>query len=232
MAAFASRMQVAAPSPASCWSSRGRVQTKTAARCACSRRSGARVLARELWPPPCPRRRTASAPRPAVATRSTSSALEPTNPTGPAVLREAGRPAKTARERLADFLDDSAAMPTIATGPTRGDLAALPASALRRDFAAPRFYGHAACGGCRSAPARDVDKFLCELGWREFSYHLLFNYPDLAREEFQRDSTRFAGASDDGCAARRGSAARPAIRSSTPACANSGRPAGCTTACA
>ena len=33
---------------------------------------------------------------------------------------------------------------------------------------------------------RDADKLRAELGWREFSYHLLHHYPDLARENFQR----------------------------------------------
>ncbi|KAF0123986.1 MAG: deoxyribodipyrimidine photo-lyase [Xanthobacteraceae bacterium] len=32
---------------------------------------------------------------------------------------------------------------------------------------------------------RDVTKFLAELGWREFSYHLLFHWPDLAERNFQ-----------------------------------------------
>ena len=32
---------------------------------------------------------------------------------------------------------------------------------------------------------RDADKFLSELGWREFSYHLLFHNPDLAERNFQ-----------------------------------------------
>ncbi|MDP3545418.1 MAG: deoxyribodipyrimidine photo-lyase, partial [Phreatobacter sp.] len=32
---------------------------------------------------------------------------------------------------------------------------------------------------------RDVAKFLAEVGWREFSYHLLFHWPDLAESSFQ-----------------------------------------------
>ncbi len=32
---------------------------------------------------------------------------------------------------------------------------------------------------------RDVAKFLAEVGWREFSYHLLFHWPDLAERNFQ-----------------------------------------------
>jgi deoxyribodipyrimidine photo-lyase len=32
---------------------------------------------------------------------------------------------------------------------------------------------------------RDLEKFLAEIGWREFAYHLLFHYPDLARTNYQ-----------------------------------------------
>ncbi|MBX3532100.1 MAG: deoxyribodipyrimidine photo-lyase [Rhizobiaceae bacterium] len=35
------------------------------------------------------------------------------------------------------------------------------------------------------APAVDKSKFLAELGWREFSWHLLFHFPDLASQNFQ-----------------------------------------------
>jgi deoxyribodipyrimidine photo-lyase len=36
------------------------------------------------------------------------------------------------------------------------------------------------------ARGRDADKLRAELGWREFSYHLLHHYPDLGRQNFQR----------------------------------------------
>ncbi len=35
------------------------------------------------------------------------------------------------------------------------------------------------------APADQVDKFLSELGWREFNHHLLFHWPDLPTENFK-----------------------------------------------
>lgn len=40
------------------------------------------------------------------------------------------------------------------------------------------------------APGADVEKFVSELYWREFSYHLLFHFPDLALVNFNR---RFDG---------------------------------------
>ncbi len=36
------------------------------------------------------------------------------------------------------------------------------------------------------ARGRDVEKYRAELGWREFSYHLLHHFPDLPRVNFQR----------------------------------------------
>ena len=54
----------------------------------------------------------------------------------------------------------------------------------------PRQVWHAAARAAEdgTAPHGDVEKFLSELGWREFSYHLLFHHPDLATANFD---TRF-----------------------------------------
>lgn len=35
------------------------------------------------------------------------------------------------------------------------------------------------------ANMRQLDKFLAELGWREFNYHVLYHHPDLAERNFQ-----------------------------------------------
>ncbi len=51
----------------------------------------------------------------------------------------------------------------------------------RQIFAAVR---HAQDSG--EANPRGADKFLAELGWREFSYHLLHQQPDLATRNFQQ----------------------------------------------
>lgn len=37
------------------------------------------------------------------------------------------------------------------------------------------------------APARDVQKFLSEVAWREFSYHLLYHDPEMARLSWRRE---------------------------------------------
>ncbi len=48
---------------------------------------------------------------------------------------------------------------------------------------------HAAQTAVRSqgspANTRQLDKFLTELGWREFNYHILYHHPDLAERNFQ-----------------------------------------------
>ena len=43
----------------------------------------------------------------------------------------------------------------------------------------------AVASGASNASRADLDKFFSELGWREFSYHLLFHHPDLATRNFQ-----------------------------------------------
>ena len=46
-------------------------------------------------------------------------------------------------------------------------------------------------------PSPDVDRFLSELGWREFSHHLLYNEPTLAEKNLQQKFDRFPWISDD-----------------------------------
>jgi len=44
---------------------------------------------------------------------------------------------------------------------------------------------NAVAPGMSEASEKDLEKFLAEIGWREFSYHLLYYNPDLARENLQ-----------------------------------------------
>ncbi len=57
--------------------------------------------------------------------------------------------------------------------------------------------GHA---GDPPPPQRSVDKFLAELGWREFSWHLLFHQDDLATRNFQPRFDAFRWAEPDATA--------------------------------
>ena len=45
--------------------------------------------------------------------------------------------------------------------------------------------------GKSGAPEADIDHFRSELGWREFSYYLLYHFPDLPRVNFQKKFDRF-----------------------------------------
>ncbi len=53
----------------------------------------------------------------------------------------------------------------------------------------PRQVWHAVQG--RSLPREQVDKFLSELGWREFSYHLLHHFPEIPEKAFKAQFEEF-----------------------------------------
>ena len=40
---------------------------------------------------------------------------------------------------------------------------------------------------------QDTDTFLSEMGWREFSYYLLFYFPDLPKKIYKRNLINFLG---------------------------------------
>ena len=50
--------------------------------------------------------------------------------------------------------------------------------------------------GETKAGAKDAEKFFSELGWREFAYHLLFHYPDLATANYQKKFDAFPWVAD------------------------------------
>ena len=80
-------------------------------------------------------------------------------------------------------------------------------------------------------PGQGRDKFLSELGWREFSHHLLAYNPEMGTCNLRPSFDRMPWRQRARGSPTAGSAARPATRSSTPGCANSGPRAGCTTGC-
>jgi deoxyribodipyrimidine photo-lyase len=112
--------------------------------------------------------------------------LEPTRPDWAGGLRaEWTRGEAGGRQRLAAFL--SHGMDGYAEGRNRPDLPSTSKLSphLRFGEISVRQCWHAAVqahesGESRASPA-DLDTFLKELGWREFSYHLLHHNPDLAR---------------------------------------------------
>jgi len=141
-------------------------------------------------PTPAPRKLKA-APWPAGAPRPITLdalGLLPRKPDWAGGLRAAWTPGETgAKARLADFLDVG-----IASYASHRDRPDIPATSrlsphLRFGEISPRQAFAAARHACDAgqASARDVEKFVAELGWREFSYHLLFHNPELARKNFQ-----------------------------------------------
>jgi deoxyribodipyrimidine photo-lyase len=49
----------------------------------------------------------------------------------------------------------------------------------------------------RKVPADDIEHFRSELGWREFSYNLLYHFPELPLENLQRKFNRFPWRDDE-----------------------------------
>lgn len=58
----------------------------------------------------------------------------------------------------------------------------------------PHQIWHAALGS--KAPAHEIDSFLRQLGWREFSYNLLYHFPTLPEKNFQSKFDGFSWLSD------------------------------------
>jgi deoxyribodipyrimidine photo-lyase len=110
-------------------------------------------------------------------------------------LRESWSPGEAgARQTLATFLDD--AIKGYGEGRNRPDRPSTSRLSphLRFGEIGPRQVWHAAeqarLDGRADGP--DVGKFGSELGWREFSYHLLFHNPDLRTRNFQPRFDSFA----------------------------------------
>ncbi|MBY0381415.1 MAG: DNA photolyase family protein [Xanthobacteraceae bacterium] len=114
--------------------------------------------------------------------------LEPSKPDWATGFREAWSPGENgAQQRLHDFLDGP--IKGYATDRDRpdGDHTSGLSPHLRFGEISPRQVFHAAKFAAERQPAlaRDIDKFLSELGWREFCRHLLFDNPDIDTRNLQ-----------------------------------------------
>ncbi|MBL8569784.1 MAG: deoxyribodipyrimidine photo-lyase [Phreatobacter sp.] len=90
-----------------------------------------------------------------------------------------------AKERLADFLDED--LPHYTGDRDRPDKAFTSRLSphLRFGEISPVQIWHAGQHAAAARGERGLAKFMSEVGWREFSYHLLFHWPKLASENFQ-----------------------------------------------
>jgi deoxyribodipyrimidine photo-lyase len=141
--------------------------------------------AREKGEPPAPLPapdKIMAAPLPAAwAERFLSIAalkLEPTRPDWSGGMREAWQPGTSgAKANLARFLEEGLA--GYGENRNRPDMRAT--SRLSQVW---HITQAARLSGTSRAPDDDFAKFCSELGWREFSHHLLFHNPELARKNY------------------------------------------------
>jgi len=114
--------------------------------------------------------------------------LEPRHPDWAGGLRETWTPGEAAAQaRLKRFLEDGIeAYAENRDRPDRRGTSTL-SPHLRFGEISPRQVWHAARFAAAERPALtgDIEKFLSELGWREFCRHLLFDTPDLAERNLQ-----------------------------------------------
>jgi deoxyribodipyrimidine photo-lyase len=147
-------------------------------------------------PVPAPNRLTSVR---GVATESLDDwALEPTRPDWAGGLRETWTPGEAAAQaRLKSFLDHIRGYADDRDRPDRDGTSRL-SPHLRFGEISPRQVWHAARFAVEEHPrlARDIDKFLSELGWREFCRHLLFDIPDMAERNLQEQFDAFPWKSD------------------------------------
>ena len=114
--------------------------------------------------------------------------LEPTHPDWAGGLRETWTPGEaSAQAMLAGFLDTR--IHGYADNRDRPDLDGTSRLSPHLGFGeiGPRQVWHAAHFAAHRRPeiARDIDKFLSELGWREFCRHLLLDEPEIAARNLQ-----------------------------------------------
>lgn len=120
--------------------------------------------------------------------------FEPTKPDWAGGLRKTWTPGeKSAQARLSEFLETSIkGYSDNRDHPDRDGTSRL-SPHLRFGEISPRQIWYAArfTAAERPAIARDIDKFLSELGWREFSRHLLFDHPKLDEDNLQESFDAF-----------------------------------------
>lgn len=116
-------------------------------------------------------------------------ALEPRKPDWAGGMRAAWTPGEAgAAARLDDFIGDG--LHGYAEDRDRPDRAATSRLSPHLHFGeiGPRqiwhALQHARAAGEAAGSERDAEKFLAEIGWREFSHHLLFHNPDLATRNY------------------------------------------------
>ncbi len=126
--------------------------------------------------------------------------LLPSKPDWAGGLRESWTPGEQgAAKRLKAFLDSP--IETYADDRDRPDLVGTSRLSphLAHGEISPRTIWHEVDKAVRAGhvPAKQADKFRAELGWREFSYNLLFHNPDLPTDTLRPEFNAFPWKTDD-----------------------------------
>ena len=127
--------------------------------------------------------------------------LLPTRPDWAGGLRENWRPGEAgAADRLAAFL--ATALPGYGGRRDRPDVEGTSRLSPHLHFGeiGPRQVWHAVAAAAArddAAAGPSADGYLRELGWREFSHHLLFHYPDLPEHNWRAEFDGFPWRGDD-----------------------------------
>ncbi len=126
--------------------------------------------------------------------------LLPTKPDWAGGLRDCWVPGSMGAETLlAEFLDQG--LTGYAENRDRPDLPATSRLSPHLHFGeiGPRQIWHAtrfAADAGGATLGRHAEKFLSEIGWREFAHHLLYHFPDLPQRNFRADFDSFPWAED------------------------------------
>jgi deoxyribodipyrimidine photo-lyase len=139
-------------------------------------------------PKPLPAPRHLSGPANLASDALASWQLEPSQPDWAGGLRDSWTPGEaSARAQLQAFLENGVAGYSGKRDRPDRDGTSKLSPHLRFGEISPRQVWHAARFAAAEHPplAADIDKFLSELGWREFCRHLLFDAPDLAARNLQ-----------------------------------------------
>jgi deoxyribodipyrimidine photo-lyase len=126
--------------------------------------------------------------------------LEPTRPDWAGGLRDTWEPGElAAQQRLEAFLQSEVAGYASRRDRPDHDGTSRLSPHLRFGEISPRQVWHAAHFAMAERPALsgDIDKFLSELGWREFCRHLLFDVPDLSTRNLQPSFDAFPWKHDE-----------------------------------
>jgi len=126
--------------------------------------------------------------------------LFPTKPDWGGGLRSAWEPGEdAARRRLSDFIDAKLADYDDDRSKLDGDPTSRLSPYLHFGEISPNQVWHAvrhAAEGRRGKIRKGAEAFLRELGWREFSYHLLHRFPDMPTTPLRPEFARFPWGSD------------------------------------